>query len=175
MSRSPDDHRYHQQVGACALSRWHGAVDRCRWCDATADGSGWCGHRCQDDYRRNHWWDHARAAAIVRDGNRCVRCRRGPETVTLAKLLLRALIPMGPVEAARLWRTPEWAQLSQSWALEVNHVVPRRGAGYHAGCHHHLQALETLCHGCHAVVTAEQQRLLGADPGTGLVPLADAG
>lgn len=41
---------------------------------------------------------------------------------------------------------------------EVNHIEPRRGEGYHAGCHHHLDNLETLCHGCHVEVTTAQRR-----------------
>ena len=87
----------------------------------------------------------------------------------MAKLLIRALIPMGPVDAARLWRAPQWESLRQSCSLEVNHRVPRRGGGYHAGCHHHLEGLETLCHRCHAEVTAAQQRAMRA------VGLAEAG
>lgn len=43
--------------------------------------------------------------------------------------------------------------------LEVNHIVPRNGAGYGRGCHHHLENLETLCHSCHVKVTNEQRRL----------------
>lgn len=95
----------------------------------------------------------------MRDGERCVRCGLGPDTLTIAKLLIRALVPMGAVQAARLTRSPAWAALRQACTLEVNHKVPRRGAGYDAGCHHHLSGLETLCHRCHAAVTAEQQRL----------------
>lgn len=43
-------------------------------------------------------------------------------------------------------------------ALEVNHIVPRRGAGYGNGCHHHLDGLETLCHECHGTETKRQLR-----------------
>ena len=42
------------------------------------------------------------------------------------------------------------------WPLEVNHIEPRKGAGYGPGCHHHLDGLETLCHACHLEVTAAQ-------------------
>ncbi len=87
----------------------------------------------------------------------------------MAKLLLRALVPMGPIEAARLWRSTEWQALRQACVLEVHHVVAGQGNGYGAGCHHHLRGLETLCHRCHAAITAEQQR---ASRKTGL---ADAG
>jgi hypothetical protein len=77
----------------------------------------------------------------------------------LAKLLLRALLPIGPMEAAHLWRSSDWQALRQACGLEVHHVVPRRGDGYGAGCHHHLDGLETLCHRCHAAITATQQRV----------------
>lgn len=43
-------------------------------------------------------------------------------------------------------------------AMEVNHKIPRAGAGYHQGCHHHLADLETLCHPCHVVETTRQGR-----------------
>lgn len=42
-------------------------------------------------------------------------------------------------------------------ALEVNHIEPRVGRGYGWGCHNHLSNLETLCHDCHLVVTAQQR------------------
>jgi len=159
--RSPCAERYPIQAGACTLSRWSGDPARCRWCDEPARADGcWCGHVCEDEYRRNHWWDQARDAALVRDGDRCVRCGLGAETLTVAKMLLRALIPFGPAVAAGLWRSPEWELLRQTCLLEVNHIVPRRGGGYGAGCHHHLDGLETLCRRCHAMVTAHQRRSL---------------
>lgn len=157
MARLLDDDRYAVLAAGCPSSRWTGRAAGCRWCDATIGlGEIWCGHRCEDRFLRDHCWDHAREAALVRDGGRCVRCQLGPETLTLAKLLLRAWVPMGVVEAAGLWRTAEWRLLVQASQLEVNHVVPRRGGGYAAGCHHHLAGLETLCHRCHAGVTARQ-------------------
>jgi len=42
--------------------------------------------------------------------------------------------------------------------LEVNHIEPRRGRGYHSGCHHHLENLETLCRPCHTDETNRQRR-----------------
>jgi hypothetical protein len=41
---------------------------------------------------------------------------------------------------------------------EVNHKDPLVGRGYHQGCHHHLDGLETLCHPCHVVETTRQRR-----------------
>ena len=44
------------------------------------------------------------------------------------------------------------------WSAEVNHVEPRNGAGYGAGCHHHQTNLQVLCHGCHVAETTRQTR-----------------
>ncbi len=125
-----------------------------------AAGFTWCGSRCEDAYRENHWWDQARAVALARDGRRCTRCGLGPDDVHVARWLLRALIPMGPVRAAQLWRSPAWLALELACSVEVNHIEPRLGAGYGSGCHHHLDRLETLCHRHHALVTADQRRAL---------------
>ncbi len=46
--------------------------------------------------------------------------------------------------------------------LEVNHIEPRRGRGYRAGCHHHVDLLETLCRPCHVAVTNSQRQELAA-------------
>ena len=157
MPRVLHDLRYPVQAGRCASSVWSGEPARCRWCDQPArPGSPWCGHRCEDEYRRNHWWDQAREAAVTRDGGCCVRCGLGPGTRTVARLLLRALIPMGPVEAARLWQGQPWRCFAQACELEVNHIEPRVGRGYASGCHHHLEGLETLCHRCHVHTTSAQ-------------------
>ncbi|MCW2920597.1 MAG: hypothetical protein JWL76_471 [Thermoleophilia bacterium] len=45
----------------------------------------------------------------------------------------------------------------QAPKLEVNHIEPRRGQGYRAGCHHHVDLLETLCRTCHVAVTHSQR------------------
>jgi 5-methylcytosine-specific restriction endonuclease McrA len=55
-------------------------------------------------------------------------------------------------------------------ALEVNHIEPRRGAGYQGGCHHHLSNLETLCHDCHVAVTGAQRRHGVAGPARLVLP-----
>ena len=157
MARDATADRYPAQAGTCPLSSWRGDPGRCRWCDeASRPGSAWCGSMCEDTYRANHWWDLARHATLAGDGRRCRRCGNGPDVVTTAKLLLRALIPMGPVDAARLWESDQWWELVLACSVEVNHREPRHGRGYHSGCHHHLNGLETLCHRCHVAVTAGQ-------------------
>lgn len=159
-SRSGDDECYARQALACPVSRWRGAAERCRWCDRpAAPGFAWCGNRCEDEYRANHWWDHARRAALARDANRCVSCGIGPDTLVLVRSVARVVLHLGPVGAARLWATDEWRAVELACLVEVNHVEPRVGAGYGSGCHHHLDGLETLCHGCHAAVTTAQRRL----------------
>ena len=161
-------------MGGCTLARWSGLADRCRWCDALfgSDGplpvgasafgrddpGGWCSVACADEHHRNHWWDLARLSALARDDARCVECGRGPASVSEGKLFLRALIPMGPVDAARLWASRPWQRFSLDCRVEVHHLTPRLGAGYGSGCHHHLEGLVTLCHAHHASVTAAAGR-----------------
>ena len=45
--------------------------------------------------------------------------------------------------------------------LEVNHIKPLVGRGYHAGCLNHLDNLETVCGGvkgsCHVEITKAQR------------------
>lgn len=55
-------------------------------------------------------------------------------------------------------------------ALEINHVVPRRGAGYLAGCAHHSANLETLCHDHHVAVTNAQRAGLSGNARDLLTP-----
>jgi hypothetical protein len=102
----------------------------------------WCSRACQLVYPTNHYWTDARAARIKRDGYRCVRCnwadvlgRRGPQGVLFTL----------PLDFDR-----------SNW-LEVNHRIPRNGRGYGAGCHHHQDRLETLCHRCHVKTTTRQR------------------
>ncbi len=162
MARDRTDVRYLHQAGRCDRSQWSGRADRCRWCDGPcAPGHPWCGNPCEDRYRENHWWDRARAAALARDDHRCVRCGVGPDDVQVARWFLRAVVPMGAVEAATLFASPAWAELVLACSVEVNHVEPRRGAGYGSGCHHHLDGLETLCHRHHVAVTAAQRAQAG--------------
>jgi hypothetical protein len=42
------------------------------------------------------------------------------------------------------------------WTFEVNHRTPIMGRHAETGCHHHLDGLETLCHGDHVTTTTEQ-------------------
>jgi len=129
----------------CRLAGWSGRPGRCRWCDGAAKvGTRWCSTVCEDAYRTNHEWAWARSAVLTRDRDRCAMCGIGPDTVAIARLLIRALIPLGPVEAAELWHSPEW------WAFELAcsvEVVRSSGVAgdYRLGCHHHMDGLETRC------------------------------
>lgn len=89
----------------------------------------WCGKDCELRWWRNHSWSFARNAAIRRDKRTCQRCN-----VTEDQLFY--------TRAAK---------------LEVNHKVPCLGKHAVKGCHNHLENLETLCHACHVIVTAEQR------------------
>lgn len=101
----------------------------------------WCSQECSDRYWQSHGWTFASRAAIRRDGYRCVRCGHPGYGVVSA--------PIGTftVEEARVMRQ-----------LEVNHRIPRNGRGYHNGCHHHQENLETLCKPCHSMETQKQHR-----------------
>lgn len=113
---------------------------------------------CEDAYQRNHRWDLARMSALARDDDRCVECGVGPASLSECKFLLGALIPMTTGESARLWDSPEWRRFRLDCRVEVHHLRPRRGAGYGAGCHNHLDGLVTLCHRHHAEISAAQAR-----------------
>ena len=71
-------------------------------------------------------------------------CGVGPDTVAIARLLIRALIPLGPVEAAELWHSPEWWAFELACSVEVVRTSGVAG-DYRLGCHHHMDGLETRC------------------------------
>jgi hypothetical protein len=130
---------------SCSLAGWSGRPGRCRWCDGKAQvGTRWCGTVCEDAYRNTHDWASARQAVLTRDRDRCAICGTGPDTVAIARLFIRAFIPMGPVEAAELWHSSEWWSLELACSVEV---VRMNGvhADYRLGCHQHMDGLETRC------------------------------
>lgn len=67
----------------------------------------------------------------------------------------------GDARSAAMRRDEMKCRKCPAWADEVNHIAPRRGRGYRRGCHHHLDNLESLCHRCHVIVTAEQRKVAG--------------
>lgn len=104
----------------------------------------WCSQDCSLVLFRAHDWNGARRAAKRRDGHRCVKCGAPDDIDTLGRS-----------------------------TLEVNHIVPREGAGYGWGCWNHPDNLETLCHPCHVTVTNAQRaaRKAAALAAAGVVPL----
>lgn len=157
---------YDSQKGVCALCGTKLTGRRTRW----------CGDDCIREFDRNHIWNMARRAALERDGRRCVRCggtgaqRRHVQRIHVGHEWAMRQIGLewvgDPKDYYRELQIITWVP----W-LEVNHIEPRVGRGYNAGCHHHLANLETLCHGCHVAETTRQgadRRLIKklAAPGT---------
>lgn len=131
----------------CLLSDWNGEPTYCRWCNKPLSGRRrrWCSDACAADASANHWFTGARHRAVRRDGRACVRCGT-PETQKSDIGLLTVM------------------------ALEVHHR-DERADGRHGECScvHHVDGLETLCHGCHMeehhgpkIPGAEQLRLEAA-------------
>ena len=122
----------------------------------------WCSDKCAGLFYRifstNHDWGSASDAAKKRDGYKCVRCG-ATETPPQGEVERLGSRPTERVEY-HAWLKSKDA-LWRRFQLEVNHVVPRNGAGYGRGCHHHLSNLETLCHPCHVKVTNEQRAARG--------------
>lgn len=124
----------------------------------------------------------------------CVRCGQAwpcrvavstPDAHLLVEPLGRTLLhrPYDPVEA-ELRRAAQpfgWAH-GGYWdppvtvQLEVNHVEPRAGAGYGAGCWNHQTNLQVLCHPCHVAETTRQvnERPVLEALRTGLIDAAEA-
>lgn len=146
-----------EQYATCPLLDYAGVPGTCRACGAplprTKAGKvsavrRWCGPDCTARGVAQHVWPLARAAALKRDGWRCVCCGAlGPHPV--------------PDGVTRSGRT-RWAMGGGDAPVEVNHRDPRRGEGYRTGCAHHLANLETLCRACHTLVTVAQRRARAA-------------
>lgn len=132
----------------CGLLPYADTRGVCPACGSTAlhVTEGWCSVDCLQYFRRNHYWSLARPAALHRDNSHCVNCGFSEDAGWVLAddqyvLYTRSMLLNG--------RDDNW--------LEVNHITPRRGQGYGAGCHNHLSNLETLCHNCHVKVTNRQR------------------
>jgi 5-methylcytosine-specific restriction endonuclease McrA len=123
------------------------ALGRCGFCGDELGGkkARWCGKTCEYAWRNNHEWPRARRAARTRDKQTCSRCG----TKRPRKPNRKHFKSDNAFEVA--------VAAYEAVKLEVNHIVPLDGAKRAAAfCSHHLDNLETLCAGCHAVVTADQ-------------------
>ena len=140
----------------CDLAYGPNSEGRCHWCGEARPGRRyrWCSDECQAAAVCQHVWTHARAAALRRDVYTCVRCVGWPHLPRPAQL------DYGIDRGAYLIALAAWERERADRRLEVNHIVPRRGAGYGSGCHHHLANLETLCHRHHVEETNHQRRTL---------------
>jgi hypothetical protein len=114
---------------------------------------------CSTAWWKNHAWSSASAERVRLDDSTCVRCGTGKNA---AKTVCGRCETIWPCETARLYGHGEDLHIPGHWptrswtALEVNHKDPLVGHGYHNGCHHHLDKLETLCHDCHVTETNRQ-------------------
>jgi 5-methylcytosine-specific restriction endonuclease McrA len=132
----------------CSLLPYGDTIGVCPVCGTrlTTGQRRWCSTECSRFYTRNHYWPNARAAALNRDGHRCVKCQWSKE---LFDQLAGGQYFLWSRATLKLCKDDNW--------LEVNHIVPRAGEGYGMGCHHHQSNLETLCHKCHVKVTRRQR------------------
>ncbi len=92
----------------------------------------WHSRDCERDWLGNHYWTIARIVAMA-GPPRAVRVVQKPYRAEPFRL---------DVAACRRCGAP---------ADEVDHRVPREGAGYATGCHHHQANLQPLCRSCHAI------------------------
>lgn len=144
-------------LNTCAIARANRngreiRTGHCVWCDAPLRGRQrrWCSEGCVRAHRTNHTWTVARAAALARDGYRCVRCGAHPGRDGPPWQLLE--------EDFEAFQRRQAAWLAGDSRLEVNHITPCRGQHGALSCAHHLDGLETLCRRCHLAETARQFR-----------------
>lgn len=133
----------------CVLLPYDTAAGHCGACGEVLSGrrTRWCSNDCEAIFPRNHYWTVARAAAVERDDQRCVKCGWADDHFD-HRLRNGQLV---------IWsRANLIAHRPGNW-LEVNHIVPRVGAGYGSGCWNHQANLESLCHRCHVKVTNRQR------------------
>lgn len=156
-------------TATCTLLRGAGQAGACDWCAGPLTGRQrrWCSDDCITQFQRQHVWPIARWAALTRDGHRCTSCGADPKTYYVDTLwsstTILPVLPGPGVCVVPLYTNDwnvrhRWADHARPIALEVNHIEPRVGAGYSAGCWNHLDNLETLCHRCHVRVTTNQGR-----------------
>ncbi|GAB2733494.1 HNH endonuclease [Nocardioides pakistanensis] len=111
----------------CPLGEWTGTPGNCNWCDKPIPAGG----------RRRTWCSDP--------------CRRVWERNHIWR---RARIYARKRAKYRCSRT---GCAAPRMDVEINHIVPRNGAGYGPGCHHHQTNLEALCHDHHVEVTNAQR------------------
>lgn len=133
----------------------------------------WCSDACVIEWSSNHEWTPASFAALKRAERQCERCRRSEVVVYACRVdgepwpcrasreydeAWRRYRDGGPIPRVLGHGHTERVDPVASVTLEVNHIDPRAGRGYHQGCHHHLSALEVLCHPDHVAETNRQMR-----------------
>lgn len=150
----------------CSLARGDRA-GRCSWDGRPLKGRQrrWCRRACSDAFNVAHNWTSARDEAKRRDRFTCRRCghwEREPDA--WARFLLWYCYTAGLLTEDQCRRLEFWdlnlttVGARRGWAIEVNHIQPRLGAGYGFGCWNHPENLESLCHDCHLLATKAQKR-----------------
>lgn len=122
----------------------------------------WCSDECVDRWFQSHEWTAARNQRLRTDANRCVRCGKEREEVVVC-VRCRTAWPCEPTTRGSVYGNGQrympghYQQTIDSTSLQVNHMDPRYGRGYHKGCHNHQDRLETLCAPCHQIETNAQR------------------
>lgn len=84
-----------RQILECDALGWDGNGRHCRSCNAELPPRRrrWCGaEACDGAYGKHHWWSWARAEALKRDENKCVRC--GAESGPGVRLEVHHKVPI---------------------------------------------------------------------------------
>ncbi|MSQ32317.1 MAG: HNH endonuclease [Dehalococcoidia bacterium] len=124
---------------ACGMLVVHPGHCSLASCDKPLKGrqTRWCSQKCANAFLNQHQWSRAQLVALKRDKYTCQMCGS-----SIGKQADR--------RGRMYWRR-------RNHGMEVNHIAPLNGRGYHIGCSHHLDNLQTLCHDCHLTVTLEQR------------------
>jgi len=120
----------------------------------------WCSRACEEAWWTNHAWAWASSAVRQRDDHTCVRCGRHRGDVIDPGYCRQDGHAWPCPDAERMGPTaytwPHYRIGTRAVEIEVNHREPLVGRGYHAGCVHHQDGLEVLCHECHVEETNRQ-------------------
>jgi 5-methylcytosine-specific restriction endonuclease McrA len=113
----------------CSLSIWVGKENHCQWCNSEIPSSS----------RRSVWCS-----------SKCSKLWEKNHVWRFARAAARRRDKYACIECG--------LSRKDGNKIEVNHINPLVGRGYHYGCVHHLDNLETLCLVHHREKTNRQSR-----------------